>query len=119
MSNPDHPDGQVSLTMISIKLPTFWKDSPEVCFLQAKSQFANKRVTAFLTISRILHYSNVYPEQSIPVLADQRPSELMDKMLVLLLEDEKPDFFFKVLLMDHLSADICSHLMTKLISNPR
>ena len=33
ISNPDkasHSDGQGSLTTVSIKLPTFWTDSPEV-----------------------------------------------------------------------------------------
>ena len=40
---PSHSDGQVSLTTIfttnSIKLPTFWTDSPKVWFLQAKVSF--------------------------------------------------------------------------------
>ena len=44
--------------------------------------------------------------QSLPLLSDQRPSELMDKMLVLLPEDEKPGFFFRGLFMDRLLADI-------------
>ena len=35
--------------MVSIKLPTFWTDSPKVWFLQAESQFAIKPVTTFLT----------------------------------------------------------------------
>ena len=52
--------------------------------------------------------------QSIPVIFDQRPSELMDKMLVLLPEDEKPGFFFHRLFMDKLPA----HLLNESISNP-
>ena len=34
-----NPDSQVHLTAVSIKLPTFWTDSPEVWFLQAEAQF--------------------------------------------------------------------------------
>jgi len=43
------PDGQLSLTRVSVKLPTFWTDSPEVWFLQAEAQFGIKRVTTSLT----------------------------------------------------------------------
>ena len=46
---------------------------------------------------------------------DQRPSELMDKMLVHLPEDEKPGFFFLGLFMDRLPADVCSYLLIELI----
>ena len=42
-------DGQASLTMVSIKLPTFWTNSLLVWFHQAKSQFAIKCVTTSLT----------------------------------------------------------------------
>ena len=44
--------------------------------------------------------------------------ELIDKMLVLLPEDEKPGFFFLGLFYGS-SADICSHLLTELIADPR
>ena len=40
-------------------------------------------------------------------------------MLVLLPEDEKPGFFFLGLFIDSLPADIRSHLLTKLIADPR
>ena len=43
----------------------------------------------------------------------------MDKMLVLLPEDEKPGFLFLGLFMDCLPADICSHLLTESIADPR
>ena len=45
ISTPDeanHPDDQFSLTTVSIKLATFWTDSPEVWFIQAVSQFVIK-----------------------------------------------------------------------------
>ena len=154
---PSHPDGQLSLTTVSIKLPTFLTDSPKVWFLQAKAQFAIKCVTDFpdqvssmraalpqdvatrlidlisnptadpyttlrtrliqmYTLSNFQRYQAL---QSIPVLTDQRPSELMDKMLVLLPKDVKPGFFFLGLFMDCLPADICSHLLTELIADPR
>ena len=36
-------------TTVSIKLPTFWTNSPEVWFLQAEAQFAINHVTTSLT----------------------------------------------------------------------
>ena len=57
--------------------------------------------------------------QSLPLLSDQRHSELMDKMLVLLPEDEKPGFFFRGLFMDRLPADIRAHLLSESINDPR
>ena len=44
--------------------------------------------------------------QSLPLMSDHRPLELMDKMLILLPEDEKPGFFCRGLFLDHLPADI-------------
>jgi hypothetical protein len=152
-----NPDSQVHLTTVSIKLPTFWTDSPEVWFLQAEAQFAIKRVTASLTKfhhcvaalpqdvatrlidlirsppadpystlrARLVHmytlsdFQRYQALQSLPVLTDQKPSELMDKMLVLLPEDAKPGFFFLGLFMDRLPADIRSHLLTESIADPR
>ena len=56
--------------------------------------------------------------QSLLLLSDQHPSELMDKMLMLLSEDEKLVFFFQGLFIDRLPADVRSHLHTKPINNP-
>ena len=52
-------------------------------------------------------------------MSDQHPSELMDKMLILLPEDEKPGFFFRGLFLDRLPADIRAHLLSEAISDPR
>ena len=68
------------------------------------------------TLSNFQRYQAL---QSIPVLTKQRPSELMDKMLVLLSEDEKPGFFCLWLFMDRLPAVIRSHLLTESIADPR
>ena len=46
--NPTVPD-LIPLMTISMKLPTFWTDSPEVWFIQAEAQFENKRISASLT----------------------------------------------------------------------
>ena len=46
--NPTVPD-PIPLTTISMKLPTFWTDSPEVWFIQAEAQFENKLTTASQT----------------------------------------------------------------------
>ena len=113
-----HLDGQLSLTMVSIKLPTF----------QAEAQFTIKCVTTSMTkfhhciaalpqdvatrlidlirdptadpyttlrarlvqIYTLTNFQRYQALQSIPVLTDQRPSELMDKMLVLLPEQGPP-----------------------------
>ena len=147
----------VPLTTVSIKLPTFWTDSPEVWFLQAEAQFENKRIVTSRT--KFTHCLAALPQdvacrlldlirsppaepyealrsrliqmytlsdfqryqalQSLPLLSDQRPSELMDKMLILLPEDEKPGFFFRGLFMDRLPSDIRAHLLSESINDPR
>ena len=56
--------------------------------------------------------------QSLPIFYDQHPSELMDKILILLPEDEKPGFFFRGLFMDRLPADIRAHLLSESINDP-
>ena len=40
---------EVPLTTVSVKLPTFWTDSPEVWFIQAEAQFEVKRITTSRT----------------------------------------------------------------------
>ena len=45
----DVPLSAVPLTTVSVKLPTFWTDSPEVWFIQAEAQFENKRITTSRT----------------------------------------------------------------------
>ena len=57
--------------------------------------------------------------QSLPLLSDQRPSELIDNMLILSPEDEKPGFFFRGLFLDRLPADIQAHLLSESISDAR
>ena len=57
--------------------------------------------------------------QSLPLLSNQRPSELLDKMLILLPEDEKHGLFFRELFMDQLPTDIRAHLLSEFISDPR
>ena len=44
----DLSQSAVSLTTVSVKLPTFWTDSPEVWFIQAEAQFEVKRITTCL-----------------------------------------------------------------------
>ena len=60
--------GQVSVTILSIKLPTFWTDSPEVWFLQAESQFAIKNVTTSLT--KFYHCIAALPQDDVTRLID-------------------------------------------------
>lgn len=153
----DEVSAHMPLTTVSVKLPTFWTDSPEVWFIQAEAQFENKRITSSRTkfthcvaalpqdvACRLLDLVRAPPAdpyealrrrliqmyslsdfqryqalQSLPLMSDQRPSELMDKMLVLLPEDEKPGFFFRGLFMDRLPADIRAHLLSESINDPR
>ena len=42
--NHSVPD-PLPLTTFSVKLLTFWTDSPEVWFIQSKAQFENKQIT--------------------------------------------------------------------------
>ena len=49
------------------------------------------------SLSDFQHYQAL---PSFPVLSVQRPSELIDKMLILLPEEEKPGFYFRGLFMD-------------------
>ena len=74
------------------------------------------RLIQMYTLSDFQRYPAL---QSLPLLSDQRPSELMDKKLVLLPEDEKPGFFFRGLFMDPLPADIRAHLLSESISDPQ
>ena len=57
--------------------------------------------------------------QSLPLLSDQCPSELMNKMFVLLPEDKKPGFFFRGLFMDPLLDNIQAHLLSESIYDPK
>ena len=75
-----------------------------------------RRLIQMYSLSDFQHYQAL---QSFPVLSDQRPSELMDKMLILFPEEEKPGFYFEGLFMDRLPANIRSHLLTESISNPQ
>ena len=36
----------VPLTTVSVELPSFWTNSPEVWFIQAEAQFEKRRITA-------------------------------------------------------------------------
>ena len=42
----------------------------------------------------------------------------MDKMLILLMEDEKPGFCFCGLFIDRLPADVRAHLLSESINDP-
>ena len=153
----DLSQSAVPLTTVSINLPTFWTDSPEVWFIQAEAQFKVKRITTSRTkfnhcltalpqdvafqlldlvrappatpyealrscliqMNMLSDFQRYQALQSLPLLSDQRPSELMDKMLVLLPEDKKPGFFLWGLFMDRLPADIPAHLLSESISDPQ
>ena len=39
----------VPLTTVSVELPSFWTNSPEVWFIHAEAQFEKRRITAFHT----------------------------------------------------------------------
>ena len=50
---------------------------------------------------------------------DQKPSHLMNRMLVLLPDDYKPDFILQGLFLGHLSTEVQSHLLQEKISDPK
>ena len=70
------PDGQLSLTTVSIKLPTFWTDTPEVWFLQAEAQFAIKHMTTSLT--KFHHCVAELPQDVATRLIDLIPNPTSD-----------------------------------------
>lgn len=56
---------------------------------------------------------------SLPLLSDQRPSELMDKMLALLPPGEQPGFLFKYHFLHRLPSEMRCHLVDLPEAKPR
>ena len=56
---------------------------------------------------------------SLPLASDQKPSNLMNRMLALLPEDYKVGFIFRGLFLRRLPSDIRTHLLQDDISDPR
>ena len=56
---------------------------------------------------------------SLPLSGDQKPSRLMNMMLVLLPDDYKPDFILWGLFLRRLPTEVWSHLLQEKISDPR
>ena len=54
----------------------------------------------------------------LPLIGDQKPSHLMNRLLALLLDDYKPDFILCGLFLCRLPSDVCSHLLQEKISDP-
>ncbi len=54
------------LMTISVKMPTYWTDSPEVLFIKAEVQFKNKRITGLRT--KFTYYVAVLPVVRAPPL---------------------------------------------------
>ena len=56
---------------------------------------------------------------NLPLVVDQKPSILMNKMLALYPADSKPDFMFRGHFLRRLPAEIRSHLIHESILDPR
>ena len=56
---------------------------------------------------------------NLPLVVDQKPSILMNKMLALYPADSKPDFMFRGNFLRRLPAEIRSHLIHESILDPR
>ena len=74
---------QLPLTTLSVKLPSFWTDSPEVWFLQAEEQFENKGITVLRT--KFTHCVAALPQDVACRLLDLVRAPLL--ILMQLLED--------------------------------
>ena len=74
---------QLPLTAVSVKLPSFWTDSPEVWFLQAEAQFENKGITVSRT--KFTHCVAALPQDFACRLLDLVRAPLL--ILLQLLED--------------------------------
>ena len=66
----------VPLTTVSLKLSTFWTDSPEVWFIQAEAQFEVKRITVSQT--KFNHCLAVLPQDVACRLLDLVRAPLAD-----------------------------------------
>ena len=66
----------VPLTTVSLKLSTFWTDSPEVWFIQAEAQFEVKRITVSRT--KFNHCLPVLPQDVACRLLDLVRAPLAD-----------------------------------------
>ena len=56
---------------------------------------------------------------SLPLLGDQKPSHLMNRMLALLPDDYKLEFILRGLFLQRLPIDVRSHLLHKKVSDLR
>ena len=61
-------------------------------------------------VSKLIHH---------PGLGDRRPTALMDPMLALLPEDEKPGCLFQGLFLERLPVEMSDHLVSREFKNPR
>ena len=144
---------------VSVKLPDFWTEDPDLWFLHAEAAFRNAQITQSKTkfdhiiqklpqkimvsvrslimgsaasletpyedlkaklvssytlscwqkVSKLIHHSG---------LGDRSPTALMDAMLALLPEDEKPGCLFLGLFLERLPVKMRNHLVSREFNNP-
>ena len=71
------------------------------------------------TLYSMNHYQRFEALVSLPLTGDQKPSHLMNRMLVLLSDNYKRDFILWGLFLSHLPIEVCSHLLQEKILDPR
>ena len=144
---------------VSIKLPDFWTEDPDLWFLHEEAAFRNAQITQ--SITKFDHIVQKLPQKIMvlvrglimgsaafsetpykdlkaklvssytlsswqkvsklihhPGLGDRRPTALMDAMLVLLPEDEKPGCLFQGLFLERLHVEMRDHLVSREFKNP-
>ena len=132
---------------VSVKLPDFWTEDPDLWFLHAEAAFRNAQITQSKT--KFDHIEQKLPQKIMvsvcsllgnplrgfkgkacllwqkvsklihhPGLGDRRPTTLMDTMLALLPEDEKPGCLFLGLFLERLPVKMRDHLVSREFKNP-
>ena len=144
---------------VSVKLPDFWTEDPDLWFLHAEAAFRNAQITQ--SITKFDHIVQKLPQKIMvsvrglimgsaassetpyedlkaklvssytlsrcqkvsklihhPGLGDRRPTALMDAMLALLPEDEKPGCLFQGLFLERLPVEMRDHLVSRDFKNP-
>ena len=145
------------VTKVSVKLPDFWTEDPDLWFLNAQAAFRKAQITQsktkfdhivqklpqkimvsvrglimgsaassetpyeslkakLVSSYTLIHWQKVSKVIHHPGLGDRCPTALMDAMLALLPEDEKPGCLFQGLFLERLPVEMRDHLVSRWLS---
>ena len=87
-----------------------------ICAAGDPYEVLKERLTMLYSLN---NYQRFEALVSLPLTGDQKPSHLMNRMLVLLPDDYKPNFILRGLFLRRLPIEVPSHLLQEKISDPR